>query len=106
MASNDPVLIEYWFTMFPSLKIFEEYVYLYFNHGNKSWQERWDFTLHLLENIKTVMHPYHELSKEDQKLPEELKKIRFLRAQCVVVQTIRSQLVIDQQRGKTWTSKN
>jgi len=90
-------LCEMWSEMFPTPESFRTYTLNYFNTDAKSWSEQWEFTQQLLDCLKDAMNIYHELPKDDQKLPNELKKIRLLREQCVVLHGIRSKLATDYQ---------
>lgn len=83
----------YWRHIFPTMDAFTTWCTMYFK--GKSWQHRWDTTDKLIKQLLKAMEPYHDLSKDEQKLPENIAQIKFLRAQCVHVHALRTNLVLE-----------
>lgn len=84
------IATRYWRHIFPTMEAFTKYMKDFLK--GKTWQERWDITDRILDNAKWAMAPYHDLSKDDQKRPEYVEQIKFIRSQCVFLQQLRSEL--------------
>lgn len=89
---------QYWRTIFPTMEAFTKWATDYCR--GKPWQVRWDASTKLIQQCTDAMAPYHDLSKDDQKLPQYVSQIKFIRAQCVFIHHLRIDLCIEQSRRK------
>lgn len=87
------ITTRYWRHLFPTMESFTKYMTDFVK--GKTWNERWDITEKILDNCKWAMGPYHDLSKDEQKMPEYLAQIQFIRTQCRHLQTVRSELATE-----------